>query len=128
VGLPNSWGCQMACTFLRTCLRRLGLCWRNPGESEPRRAFDPIPVALWRGEALGMTVLRQASPVVLHAALVAYFAALRMAAQACDTPESAALLPGIVAQPPFSTYAACCHESVFFNAVRLSAAAALRWN
>jgi hypothetical protein len=24
-----------------------------------------------------------------------------MAAQACDTPESAALLPGMVAQPPF---------------------------
>jgi len=51
-----------------------------------------------------------------------------MAAQACDTPEPAALLPGMVAQPPFSTYAACCNASVFFNAVRLSAASALRWN
>src|SRR5271154_4192539 len=50
------------------------------------------------------------------------------AAQACDTPESAALLPGITAQPPFSTYAACCQESVFFNAVRFVAAPALRWN
>jgi len=51
-----------------------------------------------------------------------------MAAQACGTPESTALLPGIIAQPPFSTYAACCHESVFFSSVRLLAASALRWN
>jgi hypothetical protein len=34
----------------------------------------------------------------------------------------------MVAQPPFSTYAACCQESVFFNAVRSSAVAAPRWN
>jgi hypothetical protein len=40
--------------------------------------------------------------------LVGYLAALRMAAQACDMPDSAALLPGMVAQPPFSTYATCC--------------------
>src|SRR5271157_4128582 len=51
-----------------------------------------------------------------------------MAAQACGTPVSTALLPGITAQPPFSTYAACCHESVFFSSVRLLAASALRWN
>ena len=104
-----------------------GLCRRNPGESEPRRRLIAFQWRCGGGEALGVTV-RQASPVVLHAALVAYFAALRMAAQARDTPESAALLPGITAQPPFSTNAACCHESVFFNAVRLSVASALRWN
>ncbi len=75
-----------------------------------------------------MTVSRRSSPVVLHAALVAYFKLLRMAAQACDTLESAALLPGMVAQPPFSMYAACSHVLVFFSAVRLSAASALRWN
>src|SRR5271169_241459 len=51
-----------------------------------------------------------------------------MAAQACGTPESTALLPGITAQPPFSTYAACSHALVFFSAVRLFAASALRWN
>src|ERR1700684_267920 len=51
-----------------------------------------------------------------------------MAAQACDTPGPGALLPRLGGPPPFSTYAACCHESVFFNAVRLSAASALRWN
>ena len=32
-----------------------------------------------------------------------YFRLLSRAAQAWDTPESAALLPGITAQPPFST-------------------------
>src|SRR5580704_16209149 len=57
-----------------------------------------------------------------------YFRLPSRAAQAWDTPESAALLPGITAQPPFSTYAACCHESVFFSAVRLLAASVLRWN
>jgi len=36
-------------------------------------------------------------------AVVAYFKLLRMAAQACGTPESTALLPGMTAQPPFST-------------------------
>jgi hypothetical protein len=51
-----------------------------------------------------------------------------MAAQACGTPESTALLPGIIDQPPFSTNVACCHASVFFSAVRLFAASALRWN
>ena len=51
-----------------------------------------------------------------------------MAAQACGTPESTALLPGIIAQPPFSTNVACCHASVFFSAVRLFAASALCWN
>jgi hypothetical protein len=71
---------------------------------------------------------RRSSSVVFDSALVAYFRLLRMAAQACGTPESTALLPGIIAQPPFSTYAACCHASVFFSAVRLSAASALRWN
>jgi len=65
---------------------------------------------------------------VLHAALVTYFKLLSRAAHAWGTPEWTALLPGIIAQPPFSTYAACCHESVFFNAVRLSVASALRWN
>jgi formate dehydrogenase len=53
----------------------------------------------------------------LHAALIAYFEPLRMAAQACDKPELAALLPGIVAQPPFSTYVAYSHVLVFFSAV-----------
>jgi hypothetical protein len=72
-----------------------------------------------------VTVSRRASPVVLNAAVVAYFKLLRIAAQACDTPESAALLPGMVAQPPFSTYSACCHESVFFSSVRLLIASAL---
>ena len=42
-----------------------------------------------------------------------------MAAQACDTPELAALLPGMVAQPPFPTYAACSHVLVFFSAVKV---------
>ena len=51
-----------------------------------------------------------------------------MAAQACDTPESAALLPGIIAQPPFSTYAACSYELVFCSAVRLLAASGVRRN
>ena len=32
-----------------------------------------------------------------------YFTLLSRAAHAWDTPESAALLPGITAQPPFST-------------------------
>src|SRR5271166_6158052 len=57
-----------------------------------------------------------------------YFRLLSRAAHAWGTPESAALLPGITAQPPFSTYVACCHESVFFSAVRFTAASALRWN
>jgi len=35
--------------------------------------------------------------------ILAYFKLLRIAAQACGTPESTALLPGITAQPPFST-------------------------
>src|SRR5271154_1659035 len=51
-----------------------------------------------------------------------------MVAQACGTPESTALLPGIIAQPPFSTYVACSHTLAFFSSVRLLAAAALRWN
>ena len=38
-----------------------------------------------------------------------------MAAQACGTPVSTTLLPGITAQPPFSTYAACCHEFGLFQ-------------
>ena len=57
-----------------------------------------------------------------------YFRLLSRAAHAWGTPESAALLPGITAQPPFSTYAACCHEFVFLSAVRLLAASLLRWN
>ena len=57
-----------------------------------------------------------------------YFRLLSRAAHAWGTPESAALLPGITAHPPFSTYAACCHELVFFSAVRFTAASALRWN
>ncbi len=71
---------------------------------------------------------RRSSPFVFDSALVAYFKLLRIAAQACGTPESTSLLPGIIAQPPFSTYAACCHESVFFSSVRLLAASAPRWN
>src|SRR5580700_9629725 len=59
---------------------------------------------------------------------VAYFKLLRMAAQACGTPISTALLPGIVAQPPFSTKATCSYELVFFSVVRLLAESALRWN
>jgi len=86
-----------------------------------------FPVALWRREALAVTVTPSVARCVARSAR-SYFAALRMAAQACDTPESAALLPGIVAHPPFSTYAACCHESVFFNSVRLLAASVLCWN
>jgi hypothetical protein len=46
---------------------------------------------------------RRSWSVVFDSALVAYFGALRMAAQACGTPESTALLPGMIAQPPFST-------------------------
>src|SRR5271165_2485120 len=65
---------------------------------------------------------------MFDSALVAYFKLLRMAAQARGTPESTSLLPGIIAQPPFSTYAACCQESVLFSSVRLLAASALRWN
>src|SRR5208282_2331861 len=65
---------------------------------------------------------------MFDSALGAYFKLLRMAAQACGTPESTALLPGIIAQPPFSTYAACSYELVFCSAVRLLAASALRWN
>src|ERR1700722_11410094 len=57
-----------------------------------------------------------------------YFRLLSRAAHAWGTPESAALLPGITAQPPFLTYAACCHESVFFSAVILLAASVPRWN
>src|SRR5271154_7117088 len=49
-----------------------------------------------------------------------------MPAQACGTAESTALLPGIIAQPPFSTYVACSHTLAFFSSVRLLAAAALR--
>ena len=72
------------------------------------------------------------TPIVAHRGRLkrslAYFKLLRMEAQAWGTPESTALLPGITAQPPFSTCVACCHESVFFSAVRLLAASALRWN
>ena len=48
-----------------------------------------------------------------------------MLAQAWGTPESADLLPGMTAQPPFSTKVACCHELVFFNSARFVAASAL---
>ena len=57
-----------------------------------------------------------------------YFRLLSSSAQAWGTPESTALPPGIIAQPPFSTNAACSHELVFFSVVRLAAASALRWN
>ena len=40
-------------------------------------------------------------PIGFDSALLAYFKLLRIAAQACGTPESTALLPGITAQPPF---------------------------
>src|SRR5271166_4697086 len=71
---------------------------------------------------------RRPSIFVFRFAARTYFRLLSRAAHAWGTPESAALLPGIVAQPPFSTYAACCHESVFFSSVRLLVASALRWN
>jgi hypothetical protein len=67
-------------------------------------------------------------PVGFDSALVAYFKLLSMAAHACGTPESTALLPGIIAHPPFSTYVACSHVLIFFSAVRLLAASVLRWN
>src|SRR5271154_4061292 len=71
---------------------------------------------------------RRPSILVFGLADRTYFRLLSRAAQAWGTPESAALRPGITAQPPFSTYAACCHESVFFSAVRLLAASVPRWN
>ena len=72
--------------------------------------------------------LTVASRVRLRARSLLYFKLLRMAAQACGTPVSTALLPGIIAQPPFSTNAACSYELVFFSVVRLLAESALRWN
>jgi hypothetical protein len=58
--------------------------------------------------------------------LAAYLTALSMIAHACGTPFSTVLLPGITAQPPFSTKLACCHELAFFSSTRLDAASALR--
>ena len=48
-------------------------------------------------------VSRQPSIFAFGFADRTYFRLLSRAAQAWDTPESAALLPGITAQPPFST-------------------------
>jgi hypothetical protein len=90
-----------------------------------RRRLIAFQWRRWRSGRRSALPSHGSSPVVLHAALVAYFKLLRMAAQACDTPESAALLPGMVAQPPFSTYVACSHVLVFFSAVRLLAPSAL---
>src|SRR5208283_5663896 len=57
---------------------------------------------------------------------LSYFKLLSKVAQDCGTPGSTDLLPGINAQPPFSTNAACSHVPIFFNAVRLLPASALR--
>ena len=46
---------------------------------------------------------------IRRAVLATYFKLLSKAAHACGTPESTDLLPGITAQPPFSTNAACSH-------------------
>ena len=103
-------------------------------EKAPAAPDDPTPV-----EAMAhrlKTLQRRAQKIRRRQprrsrssqALGAYFKPLSMAAQACGTPESTALLPGIIAQPPFSTYAACSYELVFCSAVRLLAASALRWN
>jgi hypothetical protein len=60
-------------------------------------SFDPVDRAQRRGlEKSRLELLTvgavvdpfAASPAVLHAALVAYFAALRMAAQPCGTPAA----------------------------------------
>src|SRR5271167_1860065 len=79
-------------------------------------------------DSLSLPPSRRSGGIRREVLLATYFKLLRMAAQACGTPESTALLPGIIAQPPFSIYVACSHPLVFFSAVRLLAASALRWN
>jgi hypothetical protein len=97
--------------------------WVIPSKRKAPRfgGSQTLIVKLLRGDLCRRGFKDQAPgvAVVLHAALVAYFKLLRMAAQACDTPESAALLPGMVAQPRFSMYAACSHVLVFFRAIKL---------
>ena len=67
--------------------------------------------------------------IVYNSALVAYFKLLSIAAQAGGTPESASLLPGIIAPSrPFQRNVARPHVLIFFSAVRLLPASALRWN
>ena len=59
--------------------------------------------AKWLPETFGVSVTPIVA-IVYDSALVAYFKLLSIAAQACGTPESTALLPGITAPSrPFST-------------------------
>ncbi len=55
-------------------------------------------------------VSRRPSIIVFGLAPETYFRLLSSSAHACGTPESIALPPGIIAQPPFSTNAACSQE------------------
>jgi hypothetical protein len=55
-----------------------------------------------------------------------YFKLSSIVAHACATPESMVLLPGITAQPPFSTNVARSHELAFFNSANFTEASALR--
>jgi hypothetical protein len=71
---------------------------------------------------------RRPSITVFGFAARIYFRLLSRAAHAWGTPESAALLPGITAQPPFSTYAPRFQVLTFFSSVRLLAESALCWN
>ena len=65
--------------------------------------YSRLAGADWRRGRQSALPSRGSSHIVLHAALVTYFKLLSRAAHAWGTPESAALLPGITAQPPFST-------------------------
>jgi hypothetical protein len=65
-------------------------------ETEPVRQSASIPDSPPTPQAFGVSVTPIIA-IVYESALVAYFKLLSIAAQACGTPESTALLPGITA-------------------------------
>jgi hypothetical protein len=50
--------------------------------------------------------------------MVCYFTLVSSSAQARATAVSGVMLPGSVAQPPFSTNVACCQELTFLSSTR----------
>ncbi len=57
-----------------------------------------------------------------------YFRSFNNSAHAWDTPGLTTVLPGIIAQPPFSTNSACWYVLAFFSSTMFVAASVLLWN
>jgi hypothetical protein len=64
----------------------------------------------------------------VHFGLGAHFRLLSALAQARATSLSADVLPGMVAQPPFSTKELCSQLLIFFSATKVSVASVACWN